>query len=179
MRKLLVLLLAFLPAGALAQGFTSPSHPIVLCRNNTDLTNTGAGTSENSMFTCTVPAGRMGPNSSLEVHASGSQGAANTGTCRYFVSINDNTGGFGWRIIDSTGAPANRLTWMHGSCANRNSLSSQTCSGVAIWNFSGNVPPAQTITYNTANQFYVQFSITNSVAADSCTFSRLQVILWP
>ena len=159
--------------------YSSAVIPSVLCRQTTDSSNTTQTTEEN-LFTCTIPSGTLGANSTLELSATYTI-PANTGTCTFRVELSSSsTAGSATGFVISSAVAASRTTYIAGKCSNRNSVSSQMCSGTYTVPTNTTSSSNHTSSINTSTTTaYLLFTVVNSASGDTCTLSDAEVMLWP
>jgi hypothetical protein len=162
----------------------------VICRGTSPIDNTGSTSTTQLVKTCLVAGGLMGVNSTLEARgnavgcsASGSPWsactAANTGTCNLQMYISASSTGTTNNIAAGAPMAATKLGEWDAFVSNAGSLSSQTIDGRQLTSANTVIFNAATGSINTANNFYVNYWMTNSVSTDQCFLDQYSVRLWP
>lgn len=177
MRKIILALLTFLFAGAVAAPVIQNNgsstwylHGVtILCQftASTPVTTTGS-TSETNLKICTIPAGVMTASSVLRITAAWSRSASGTDSVSFFTRMSSTsgaaTGGLNLGFGQSGSGIINELTM---SWITNTTTSAQTAyPGNGFGSQSGTV---QTSSINTASVSYINFNCQNSTSAsDTC-----------
>lgn len=164
----------------------TPTIPIDLCHVTTDVPIASANAFDYYLYaSCAIPAGTLGANSRVEFSFTSTTATADTGYCRFKVTLGTTNDTGGTAIVDSSAMTAGgpRVFYGIGKITNRNSTASQLGSGtVTVNGFSGtmNLTPVTTTNLNMATtQVYLNLIGNRSVLADSCTLNEYTVTLRP
>jgi len=156
------------------------------------LDNTG-NTTKNFLAAITIPAGTMGATSQLHIVARASACSstanvptstctgsnANTGTCQPVMYFSNSTGSLsGNAIFNGPTLSATKPGTIDTTITNL-TASTQIIDSAGNGSYFGTQYGTVPATINTASTTYIQFGMTNSVAADNCFFDSAFVQLIP
>jgi hypothetical protein len=157
---------------------TNLASGYILCRQTTAV-STGADTTVDLLFGCTVPIDTLTANSTLkaEGHFLVSAGVTCTAFIHWSNSASTNTG---TGMVITTALTPTRAVEAFATLSNRNSVSSQSYG--AFWNGTASTMNQNqgTTSLNThTTTLFVNFEMQNGANTDTCTLNDAIVTIWP